>query len=314
MFSQIQGITKETYPGFVNGYSCFVVLFGHTVPEADSPGSSGTRQEVTFTKPGKLSLVIPCTLLIVSVIQTSSTKYICEHPMWEVEVNCSVLVLLSTSDVYLLELRKLTSIENMEAFHIKLNLGVFLLTILADMSYGQMRPQFLSKHRKSIESYTMTGNGKRIDDYQCDVLHDDPQGYSVKGGAQFVMDIEKLDHFDISSNIGSSHCLLVSVEVNNSESLAAVLKFGWAVVQHKRVALVMKMVSNLTLHEARNITKLPFLVAAELKGGMEQFLCPAVGERDPHLQNSMCGDDYTSYEDKEIRVSIIGVPPYLYGD
>ena len=202
----------------------------------------------------------------------------------------------------------------MEAFHIKLNLGVFLLTILADLSCGQMRPQLLSKHRKSIERYTMTGNGKRIDDYQCDVLYDHTQGDSVEGRAQFVMDFEKMDHFDISSNIASSHCLLVSVEVNNSESLAAVLKFGWAVVQHKRVAIVMKMVSNVTLNEARNITKLPFLVAAELKGGMEQFLCPAVGERDPHLQNSMCGDDYTSYEDKEIRVSIIGVPPYLYGD
>ena len=201
----------------------------------------------------------------------------------------------------------------MEAFHIKLNLGVFLLTILADSSCGQMRPQFLAKHRKSIESYTMTGNGKRIDDYQCDVLHDDPQGYIVEGGAQFVMDIEKLDHFDISSNIASSHCLLVSVEVNNSESLAAVLKFGWAVVQHKRVALVMKMVSNLTLYEARNITKLPFLVAAELKGGKEQFLCPVVGESNPLLQDTNCNLSYTSYKGKTLRVGIFGGPPNFIG-
>ena len=234
--------------------------------------------------------------------------------MSEDDVNYSVLVLLSTFDVHLLELRKYTSRENMEAFHIKLNLGVFLLTILADLSCGQMQPQFLSKHRKSIESYTMTGSGKRIDDYQCDVLYDDPQGYSVEGGAQFVMDIEKMDCFDISSNIASSDCLLVSVEVKNSESLAAVLKFGWAVVQHKRVALVMKMVSNLTLYEARNITKLPFLVAAELEGGREQFLCPVVGEREPHIQNSMCDDKYASYKDKVIRFGIIGVPPYLYGN
>ena len=244
------------------------------------------------------------------MIQPGYTRYICEHPISEDDVNCSVLVLLSTCDVHLLELRKLTSRENMEAFHIKLNLGVFLLSILADLSCGQMRPQLLSKHRKSIERYTMTGNGKRIDDYQCDVLYDDPHGYSVEGGAQFVMDIEKLDHFDISSNIASSQCLLVSVEVNNSRSLSAVLKFGWAVVQHKRVALVMKMVSTLTLYEARNVTKLPFLVAAELKGGKEQFLCPVVGKREPHLQNSMCDDNYSSYKDKVIRFSIIGVPPY----
>ena len=177
-----------------------------------------------------------------------------------------------------------------------------------------MHMQLLSKHRKLIERYTMTGYGKKIDDYQCDVLYDHPQGDSVEGGAQFVMDFEKMDHFDISSNMASSSCLIVSVEVNNSESLAAVLKFGWAVVQHKRVAIVMKMVSNVTLNEARNVTKLPFLVAAELKGGKEQFLCPVVGEREPHLQNSMCVDNYTSYKNKVIRFSITGVPPYLYGN
>ena len=29
-------------------------------PEADCPGSSGTKQEVPFTKPGKVSPVVPC--------------------------------------------------------------------------------------------------------------------------------------------------------------------------------------------------------------------------------------------------------------
>ena len=39
------------------------VLTSHTAPEADCPGSSGPRQEITFTKPGKVSLVVPCILI-----------------------------------------------------------------------------------------------------------------------------------------------------------------------------------------------------------------------------------------------------------
>ena len=146
------------------------------------------------------------------------------------------------------------------------------------------------------------------------MLHANSYQDGLEGRAQFVMGLNKFDGFDLSSNLASSHCLLVSVEVNKNEGLAAVLKFGWTVVQHKRVALVMKMVSGVTLNEAMNITKLPFLVAAELNGGKEQFLCPVVGEREPHLQNSMCDDNYTSYKDKVIRFGIIGVPPYLYGN
>ena len=84
-------------------------------------------------------------------------------------------------------------------------------------------------------------------------------------------------------------------------------------MQHKRAAFVIKMSSGMTLNMAPNITKLPFLVAAELEDGREQFLCPVVGEPEPFLQHSMCDHAYTSYKNKVIRVGVIGVPPYLYG-
>ena len=197
----------------------------------------------------------------------------------------------------------------MEAFYFMLFLGVFLS---ADLTCGQEHKLFLSKHGQSIESYIMKGYGNRSG-YQCDVLYDNTQKDSIEGMARFVMDLNEIEHFNLSSNLVSSHCLLVSVSINTNESLATLIKFGWTVVQHKRVALVMKMSSGMTLSMATNITKLPFLVAAELKEGKEQFLCPVVGEREPYLQHSMCDHAHTSYKNKVIRVGIIGVPPYLYG-
>ena len=189
-----------------------------------------------------------------------------------------------------------------------LSLGVFLL---ADFTYGQAH-MFLSNHHKSIESYIMNGYGNRSS-YQCDVLYDNAREDIIEGRAQFVMGLNEIEHFDLSSNLVSSQCLLVSVEVNKNESLAALVKFGWTVVQHKRVALVMKMSSGINLNMSTNITKLPFLVAAELTDGSEQFLCPVVGMPQPYLQHSMCDHEHISYKKKVVRVNIIGVPPYLYG-
>ena len=197
----------------------------------------------------------------------------------------------------------------MEAFYFMLCLGVFLL---ADFTYGQEHIMFLSNHHKSIESYIMNGYGNRSS-YQCDVLYDNAREDIIEGRAQFVMGLNEIEHFDLSSNLVSSQCLLVSVEVNKNESLAALVKFGWTVVQHKRVALVMKMSSGINLNMSTNITKLPFLVAAELTDGSEQFLCPVVGMPQPYLQHSMCDHEHISYKKKVVRVSIIGVPPYLYG-
>ena len=200
--------------------------------------------------------------------------------------------------------------EIMEVFFFIICICVFLL---ADLTCGQEHNSFLSKHHQSIESYIMNGYGKRST-YQCDLLNDNPQEESIKGKAHFVMDLDNMDKFDLSTNLLSSHCLLVFVHVNNNQSLAALVNFGWKVVQHKRAAIVVKMSSGMTLDMATNITKLPFLIAAELEDDKEQFLCPTVGEPEPSLQYSMCDLSHTSYKNKLIRVGIIGVPPYLYGN
>ena len=195
-------------------------------------------------------------------------------------------------------------------YYIFLCLGVFSLT---DMTSAQKHMSFISKHQQSIDSYIMDGYGYR-NGRKCDVLSDNPQEEdSMEGRAQYVMNLNRIVHFDFSSNIVSLHCLLVSIEVNNNESLAALVNFGWRVVEHKRVAIMMKMSSSMTLNMLKNITKLPFLVAAELQDGREQFLCPVVGKSEPYLQHSMCDHAYTSPKNKVIRVGIVGVPPYLYG-
>ena len=76
----------------------------------------------------------------------------------------------------------------------------------------------------------------------------------------------------------------------------------------------MKMGSGLTLDMAANTTKLPFLVAAKLEDGREQFLCPVVGQSVLNLQSSMCNQLQRSFRDKILRVAVFGVPPYFYGD
>lgn len=194
----------------------------------------------------------------------------------------------------------------MDVFFIR----VILLAVIADVTCAKIHTQILSKHHKSIENYIMIGYEKKSE-YQCDVLSDDPRGQ--EGKAQFVMDSESIEHFDVASNLVSSDCMVVSVEVNNNQSLAAVVKFGWTILQHKRVAILIEMGSGLTLNMATNITKLPFVVAAQLQNGKEQFLCPIFGEVEPRLQDSMCDPAYASYKKKVIRVGIIGVAPYFYG-
>ena len=168
---------------------------------------------------------------------------------------------------------------------------------------------FLARHREAIESYIMTGYGKGW--RSCDVISDTPQGPAfLEGNPHFVMKAVDLKNFDISTTLASSHCLLASYYVRSNTSLSALIEFGWTVVQHKRLALVLKMGPGINLVMATNTTKLPFVVAAELWDGTSQFLCPVVGEREPRLQDSTCD---ASLKGKAIRVTYFGVPPYLYG-
>ena len=189
-----------------------------------------------------------------------------------------------------------------------INLGILLL------QYEVFGLELLSNHQDSIENHMMTGYGKR-GSFKCDVLHGlrTLHGQKIKRPS-FVVDIDKLDNLDVSSTLASSQCLLVFYHIHSNHSLSTLIKFGWTVVQHKRVALVMKMGSGLTLDMAANTTKLPFLVAAELEDGSEQFLCPVVGQSIPTLQSPMCNHLQLSSRDKILRAATFGVPPYFYGD
>ena len=94
------------------------------------------------------------------------------------------------------------------------------------------------------------------------------------------------------------------------ENLVKILKLGHETFERKRLALVLKISTNTSLGIASNIN-LPFLVAAVLRNGKEQFLCPVVGENKPRLQDIMCDLSYTSYKNKILRAGIVGSPPYF---
>ena len=118
---------------------------------------------------------------------------------------------------------------------------------------------------------------------------------------------------DISVTFSSSHCLLVSAHISNNNSLSDIIKFGWSVIQHKRLALILELGEELTLNMAENTTKLPFMIAATDADGKDQFLCPVIGEAAPRLQDVMCDRTYVTPKEKSLRVAIFGIPPYFYG-
>ena len=72
---------------------------------------------------------------------------------------------------------------------------------------------------------------------------------------------------------------------------------------------MLKLKLGLTLNMVKNTTKLPFIVAAELRHGRDQFLCPVVGKFDPHLGQTMCKTSLASYKNKTLRIMQVGAPP-----
>ena len=183
-----------------------------------------------------------------------------------------------------------------------------ILLHLSAVAFGQ--DIFLSKHLNAIESYIMEGYGSGWT--HCDILHNTPSHKSTfpEYSPKVAMEMKHL-RLDVSSTFSSAYCLMVSYHVSSNQSLSALIKFGWTVVQHKRLALVLKLASGVTLDMATNITKLPFLIATELEDGTEKFLCPVIGEYEPRLQNSICDHSYTSYEDKLLQVGLISATSAL---
>ena len=193
---------------------------------------------------------------------------------------------------------------------------VLSVLCLSDKAHAQQNDMILTKYRGDIENYIMKGYGRMWK--HCDILHDfsEPLPPTVLDDETptFVMDIAKLHTFDIRTTFSSSYCLLISAHVRNNQSLSDLIKFGWSVIQHKRLALALTLGPSVTLDMATNTTKLPFLVAARMEGGKEQFICPVIGVPNPRLQSTKCDKSYISYKDKSLRVGIIGLPPIFYGE
>ena len=172
---------------------------------------------------------------------------------------------------------------------------------------GQEHNRFLDKYKGAIQNYIMTGHEQGWK--QCDILS--ANKFSHEGIPQISMDLDKILKLNVKSAFTSSQCLLVTSHVGTKDHLMALLDFGRATIQHFRLALVMEMDSGIILDMIANTTKLPFLIAADLGQGREQFLCPIVGEMKPSLEHKLCKPSFTSYKKKKLRVALNGILPHF---
>ena len=164
--------------------------------------------------------------------------------------------------------------------------------------------QFLEKYKTVIQTYMMTGEENGWGKH-CDILSAGIHPH--ESIPQFAMSLDKINLLNFKYS--SSKCLLVTYDVTSKADLLALLEFGWAAIDHVRLALVVKLQSGVTLDMAKNTSKLPYLVAAESSQGKEQFLCPVVGDFEPRLEEEMCKLSYVSYTNKKVRIGLVGVPP-----
>ena len=188
--------------------------------------------------------------------------------------------------------------------HIGTHLAHLGILLLSNGALGQ-QDMFLKKYRTQIQNYIMTGHAGGWQG--CDTLSEN--AFSTDGTPHISMDLDKVNDMMIKSALASSQCLLVSYTVDNVADLQALLNFGWKAIDYIRIALVLKMGSNVTLDMPSNTTKLPFLVAAELGQDIEQFLCPVVGEITPRLEQTMCKPSFASYENKTLHIAQLGITP-----
>ena len=194
----------------------------------------------------------------------------------------------------------------------KMLISSLLLTMFCQ-AFGPTSGTLLTKYRGDIEGYIMNGYGGGWK--HCDLIRDTSEQVNLsEESMNFVIDTELIHSLDIKTTFSPSSCLLISAHIKSNQSLSEFIKFGWSVIQHKRLALVLKLEPGMTLNMATNTSKMPFLVAATLEDGDEQFLCPVIGEADPRLQHVMCDRSYSSYKDKTLRVGIFGIPPYFAGE
>ena len=159
--------------------------------------------------------------------------------------------------------------------------------LLQGKCMGQGERMLFDEYKEAIQNYIMTGHEKGW--MQCDILSD---GISLEPGRQMhentpyiSMDMGKIERLNMEEKthianvtFASSHCLLAIYNVESKASLLSILDFGKAAFSYARLALLLKLNSGITLDMITNVTKLPFLVAAESNDRNRQFLCPVVGE------------------------------------
>ena len=183
--------------------------------------------------------------------------------------------------------------------------------LLAKEVHGLEMKMFMEKHRTALQNYIMAGYG---DGWKhCDILSanlGEEAGFDA-GIPHFYITLKKLLTIDIGSTLSSSHCLLALYEVDTPQKLASIMEFGWKSIKYKRIALMLKMGSGLTLGNTINTTKLPFPIAAEIENEKEQFICPLIGEVEALLQEHMCEESYVSAKKKTLRIGMVGF--HLFG-
>ena len=186
-----------------------------------------------------------------------------------------------------------------------LKIILILILILLARALGQQPITFMEKYKEEIQKHLMTGHEEGWQ--HCDMLTAKP---SLKGVPQMSMSLEKIKTLNIKSAFSFSQCLLVNYHISSEASLSDLLHFGFAAIQLGiRLALVLKLESGITLDIIKNTTKIPFLVAAEIDGGKEQFLCPVVGVSEPRLEKDLCAASYASYKKKRLVIALRGFLP-----
>ena len=178
-------------------------------------------------------------------------------------------------------------------------------------AHGLELDMFMAKYLVAIEEFIMSGYGKGWT--HCDIMGANLQKSSIyEHIPRVAIDIKNLKKIDLKATVSSSHCLLAMYEVESLQNLVSLMEFGRRAIKHKRLALVIKMGSNLSLKNISDTKKPPFLVAAQLEKGKEQFICPAIEEVD--LQKHMCDKSFASLNGKMLHVGIVGMGPYFVGE
>ena len=182
------------------------------------------------------------------------------------------------------------------------------LDILSGLhKYEDVNYKILIKHKEAIQNYMMTGHDSGWQ--HCDRLSDD--SYYSDNEPQITMKLEEIQTLNLKATFAYSTCLLVHYDVRSRATLSALFEFGWKAINHIRLAMVVTMRSGISLENANYTSNLPYMVAAQMDDGKEQFLCPVVGEARPQFGQSMCKQSLINYKNKKIRYGVFGVPPYF---